>query len=453
MISTEINSNDAIVRFDQIVVHKGDQENRNPQDVLAHQDQIQAQKTQIYEISHQSLDDEQLKIKEKLRIERIVNIPNTIKRQLPTIDEVPDQSISISPKLSDLKQKDFLYEFEEQNQELSLKRSNQQKQQKKKCKKKKKKQHNTLNSHQFFHFPHLEYQQNMNIVLYFRDPRIDCNWKLLFSYFALIISSNLILQTLEVTRYSFSDCKLQGLDNVFVYLNQLLYLFGKIGILSLNYQEFTNTSSTKSNIPLLNNSLFSSIFTVLSMPLYVYDFILCQPRNKLFTLNSSLLILNYLDWFIISIMAIVIILHSIIKISIKKKTWKRLKNLLKYFYYILLFFVHILQVLVTFTQSTSYFLPAMLMESLYIYFSFFTTVYLSIRKFFFNKEPFLIKNELLQNQTSQMNKKDKFNNEMNSQKLLNNCSNNLKERMKSSQFSSSSPSIQSIQTNIISRKE
>lgn len=63
------------------------------------------------------------------------------------------------------------------------------------------------------------------------------------------------------------------------------------------------------------------------MPLYVFDFILCQPRSELFTLNHSLLILNCLDWFIISVTTMIILLHSIIKITLKKRTWKKLKYL------------------------------------------------------------------------------------------------------------------------------
>ncbi|CAD8085302.1 unnamed protein product [Paramecium primaurelia] len=223
MISTEINSNDAIVRYDQIIGQQQDHEYRSPQDVLSVQDQIQPQQTSFSEISDQQLDQEQLKLKEKERMERIINIPNTIKRSLSTINEVPDQSISISSQIDDRKQNDFEDEMEKQNQKLGSYKSNQQQKSKKKSKKKKKKKQQSNNSHQLYSIQGLEYQQNMNITLYFRDPRIDCNWKLLFSYFTLIILSNVILQTMEVIRYSSSICKLEGLDNLFVYLNQLLY--------------------------------------------------------------------------------------------------------------------------------------------------------------------------------------------------------------------------------------
>ncbi|CAK89216.1 unnamed protein product (macronuclear) [Paramecium tetraurelia] len=437
MISTEINSNDSIVRFDQIVGQQGDQEYRSPQDVVIVQDQNQPQNSQILEIGQQILDPEQLKLKEKERMERIINIPNTIKRSLSTINEVPDQSISISPPAVHYNRKDFEDEMEEQHQKQGSQELNQQRKLKKRSKKKKKKQQQTSDFHQYFSIKGLE------------DPRVDCNWKLLFSYFTLIILSNIILQTLEVIRYSQSICKLEGLDNLFVYLNQLLYVFGKIGILSLNYQEFTNTSSTKPKIPLLNSTLFSSIFIVLQLPLYVFDFVLCQSRSDLFTLNQSLFLLNCLDWFIISVMSVIILLHSIIKITLKPKTWKKLKYQS----------IHkkqeitiILQLLVTFTQSTSTFLPAMIMENFYIFFSLLTSVYLSIRKFYFHKDPFLIRHELLNNEPTCVNQDENFHNQEKSEKLLYNCSFNIKKRIKHSPLSSFS-SIQLTKTNTISRKE
>lgn len=85
-------------------------------------------------------------------------------------------------------------------------------------------------------------------------------------------------------------------------------------------------------MPLFNTVMFSSIFIVLAMPLYVFDFVQCLPRNTLFTLNDSLSILNFIDWGIIGILVILFIFHFILKISLKKKTWKKLK----YLFYILL---------------------------------------------------------------------------------------------------------------------
>lgn len=169
------------------------------------------------------------------------------------------------------------------------------------------------------------YEASFSFTKYYNDKRVDCSWKLLFIYFTMLILINIILNIIETVRYSGSPCKLKGIDNTFIYVNQTLYIFCKIGILSLIYQEFTHTLPTKSKLPLIHTTLFSSIFPVLSMPLYVHDFIECIPRSHVFDLEQSITILSFLDWCLIAIFSIVIILNVCLKITLQRRTWKTLK--------------------------------------------------------------------------------------------------------------------------------
>ncbi|CAD8059138.1 unnamed protein product [Paramecium sonneborni] len=466
MITTEINSKDPIVDIDQNEQQEEDRENKSPNELIVIQVQKQQEQQEI-----QQFDKYQLKKKEMERLERIKKIPITLKRQLSTINELSDQSInnSCSPQIDvdhhkskksnkDVRinsAKQFLFQIQEENKQTEPIQIDKQKQQKKKFKKKKKKKQKTSNQLTQSSLPlhEIKYQQNMNFKYYFRDQRIDCSWKLLFTYFTIIIFSNIILQTIEIIRYSQSVCKLEGIENIFIYANQLFYILGKIGLLSLNYQEFTNTLPTKSKIPLFNLVIFSSIFVVLSMPLYVFDFVLCQPRNKFITLQESLQILNYFDWGMISVLSIIILMHSCLKIQMKKRTWKTLKKFLKVIYYLLLILVHLLQILVTVTQTFTSFLPAMIMENFYLCFSILAMIYLSIRKFYFHLEPFQFTHQKLTNEPMILISDDKISNWAQDDKFFQNDSIKLSKRAKLSPSTSQLNSLQITQTNFLAKKD
>ncbi|CAD8141405.1 unnamed protein product [Paramecium pentaurelia] len=462
MIITEINSKDPIVNIDYHDQQSDEIENKSPNEFIVVEVEKRQEQSELQEIYEEQLDKQQLKLKEMERQERIKKIPITLKRQLSTINELSDQSInnSCSPQIdmdhhhTKKQQKDFLFQIQEENKQTEPRQVDKQKQQKKKFKKKKKKKQLSRELTQSsLPIPEIKYQQNMNFKFYFKDQRIDCSWKLLFSYFTIIILSNITLQTIEIIRYSQSVCKLMGIDNMFVYANQLFYILGKIGLLSLNYQEFTNTLPTKSKIPLFNAVIFSSIFVVLSMPLYVFDFVLCQPRNRLITLQESLHILRFFDWGVISVLAIIIIMHSCLKITMKKKTWKTLKKFLKVIYYLLLLLVHILQVLVTVTQSFQSYLPAMIMENFYLCFSIFAMIYLSIRKYCFHLEPFQFTHQKLQNEPMILIQDEKINNWGQEEKFLDNDSIKLSKRIKLSPTSSQFNSLQITQIGFLAKKD
>jgi len=51
---------------------------------------------------------------------------------------------------------------------------------------------------------------------------------------------------------------------------------------NLIYQEFTNTSTIVTKIPFSIQTLLSAIFTVLSLPLFTYDYVKCQIRSSVF---------------------------------------------------------------------------------------------------------------------------------------------------------------------------
>ncbi|CAD8136939.1 unnamed protein product [Paramecium octaurelia] len=462
MITTEINSNDPIVNIDPHDQQSDDIENKSPNEFIVVEVEKRQEQSELQEIYEEQLDIQQLKQKEMERQERIKKIPITLKRQLSTINELSDQSInnSCSPQIdvdhhhSKKQNKDFLFQIQEENKQTEPRQVDKQKQQKKKFKKKKKKKQLTRELTQIsLPIPEIKYQQNMNFKYYYRDQRIDCSWKLLFSYFTIIILSNITLHTIEIVRYSQSVCKLKGIDNLFIYANQLFYILGKIGLLSLNYQEFTNTLPTKSKIPLLNSVIFSSIFVVLSMPLYVFDFVLCQPRSRLITLQESLQILNFFDWGVISVLGVIILMHSCLKISMKKKTWKTLKKFLKVIYYLLLLLVHLLQVLVTVTQSFQSYLPAMLMENFYLCFSIIAMIYLTMRKFCFHIEPFQFTQQKLSNDPMILISDEKLNNWGQEEKFFDGDSIKLSKRTKLSPSSSQFNSLQITQIGFLAKKD
>ncbi|CAK88346.1 unnamed protein product (macronuclear) [Paramecium tetraurelia] len=477
MITTEINSNDPIVDIDPHDQQSDDRENKvkhlikqSPNEFIVVEVEKRQEQSELQEIYEEQLDIQQLKLKEIERQERIKKIPITLKRQLSTINELSDQSInnSCSPQIdvdhhhSKKQNKDvrinttkqFLFQIQEENKQTEPRQVDKQKQQKKKFKKKKKKKQLTRELTQVsLPIPEMKYQQNMNFKYYYRDQRIDCSWKLLFSYFTIIILSNITLHTIEMVRYSQSVCKLEGIDNLFIYANQLFYILGKIGLLSLNYQEFTNTLPTKSKIPLFNSVIFSSIFVVLSMPLYVFDFVLCQPRSRLITLQESLQILNFFDWGVISVLGVVILMHSCLKISMKKKTWKTLKKFLMVIYYLLLLLVHLLQVLVTVTQSFNSYLPAMIMENFYLCFSIIAMIYLSMRKFCFHSEPFQFAQQKLPNDPMILISDEKLNNWGQEEKFFDGDSIKLSKRTKLSPSSSQFNSLQITQIGFLAKKD
>ncbi|CAK58621.1 unnamed protein product (macronuclear) [Paramecium tetraurelia] len=463
MITTEINSKDPIANMSLNENQVEDRENKSPNEFIVVEVEKQQEQSALQEIYEEQLDKQQLKLKEMERLERIKKIPITLKRQLSTINELSDQSInnSYSPQIDvehhqpKILNKDILFQIlEEKNKQAEQIQVDKQKQQKKKLKKKKKKKQLSRQQTQTsLPIPEIKYQQNINFKYYYGDKRIDCSWKLLFSYFTIIILSNITLQTIEIIRYSESVCKLKGMENVFIYANQLFYILGKIGLLSLNYQEFTNTLPNKSKIPLFNSVVFSSVFVVLSMPLYVFDFVSCQPRSKLITLQESLQILNFFDWGMIAVLAIIIIMHSCLKISLKKKTWKKLKKFLKVIYYLLLLLVHLLQVLVTATQNFKPFMPAMIMENFYLCFSLLAMIYLSIRKFCFHQEPFQFTHQKLSNEPVILISDEKLNNWGQEEKFSDNDSVKQSKRAKLSPSTSQFNSQQIPNTNFLPQKD
>lgn len=46
------------------------------------------------------------------------------------------------------------------------------------------------------------YASGLNIRKYYKDKRIDFGWKLLFSYYTILILCNIILNLIELIHYS-----------------------------------------------------------------------------------------------------------------------------------------------------------------------------------------------------------------------------------------------------------
>ncbi|KAM3141773.1 hypothetical protein pb186bvf_006095 [Paramecium bursaria] len=229
------------------------------------------------------------------------------------------------------------------------------------------------------------YRSSFDLKRYYRDGRIDLSWKLLFSYFTLLIICNIILNIIELIRYQYSLCRLYNIDNTVIFVNQIFYIFGKIGIISLLYQEFTHTLPTQSKIPLLHPVLFNAIFPVVSMPLYVFDFIKCEQRS-LFTLRQSIETIKLLDYFLFIIVFLVIVMNT--TKMFQNTTIKRLNKVIKLLYKIILAFFQITALVIYLSQPHDQFLPALILENFYFLFTIATLIYLSILKFCFNKQPF-----------------------------------------------------------------
>ncbi|CAK59568.1 unnamed protein product (macronuclear) [Paramecium tetraurelia] len=231
----------------------------------------------------------------------------------------------------------------------------------------------------------LVYYSSINISQYYVDKSIDCRWKLLFTYYIIIIGTNITLNLIELIRYQQSFCRLQGLDHSLIYINQIAYIACKVGILNIIYQEFTNTLPIKVKVPLLNQVVFSCIFPILSMPLYIFDFVQCQYRIKIFTLDQSLKLLNLIDWLILSLFILIIIIQSCCRIQISSQALQKVMQEL-----------HIQQEIhedsllhfLNYWQSFENIMPAMIMENYYFIFSVVLMCYLSIQKYFFHKIPF-----------------------------------------------------------------
>ncbi|CAD8144249.1 unnamed protein product [Paramecium octaurelia] len=146
-------------------------------------------------------------------------------------------------------------------------------------------------------------------------------------------------------------------------------------------------------------------------------------------------------------------MHSCLKISLKKKTWKKLKKFLKVIYYLLLLFVHLLQVLVTATQNFKPYLPAMIMENFYLCFSLLAMAYLSIRKFCFHQEPFQFTHQKLSNEPIILISDEKLNNWGQEEKFLDADSLKLSKRAKISPSTSQFNSQQIASTNFLPQKD
>ncbi|TNV73910.1 hypothetical protein FGO68_gene9032 [Halteria grandinella] len=63
------------------------------------------------------------------------------------------------------------------------------------------------------------------------------------------------------------------------------------------------------------------------MPLYIYDFVQCQYRIEVFTLDQSLNILNLIDWLLLSIIVIIIICLLLQNIQRYLFKFKEVKNI------------------------------------------------------------------------------------------------------------------------------
>ncbi|CAD8136935.1 unnamed protein product [Paramecium octaurelia] len=146
-------------------------------------------------------------------------------------------------------------------------------------------------------------------------------------------------------------------------------------------------------------------------------------------------------------------MHSCLKISMKKKTWKTLKKFLKVIYYLLLLLVHLLQVLVTVTQSFQSYLPAMLMENFYLCFSIIAMIYLTMRKFCFHIEPFQFTQQKLSNDPMILISDEKLNNWGQEEKFFDGDSIKLSKRTKLSPSSSQFNSLQITQIGFLAKKD
>ncbi|CAD8089711.1 unnamed protein product [Paramecium primaurelia] len=356
----------------EIVAFKESPENEVVFEIEYRQTQSQTQLDQILE--EQRFNDK-LKECEQKRIEKLQRIPKEFQDSLPTIRESADISntqLYITHNVQDdIEKSNYLI----QNDNLTSKKIKQKTQDQAKYDKQ------------------LMYYSSINISQYYIDKSIDCQWKLLFTYYIIIIGANIILNLIELIRYQQSFCRLKGLDHSLIYINQIVYMACKIGILNIIYQEFTNTLPIKVKVPLLNQVIFSCIFPILSMPLYIFDFVQCQYRIKIFTIDQSLKLLNLIDCLILSLLFLIILIQSCCMIQISSQVFQRVMKYMKIGYYILLIIVHCISIIMVIGQSFDNIMPAMIMENYYFIFSLILMCYLSIQKYLFNKIPFKQNNQ------------------------------------------------------------
>ncbi|CAD8091032.1 unnamed protein product [Paramecium primaurelia] len=343
--------------------------------------------TQLDQILEEQMFNEKLKQCEQKRIEKLQRIPKEFQDRLPTIREIAD--ISNSQLHITQNQKEYTEQSNTlvQNDNQKMKKVKQRTQKKNKFEQQ------------------LMYYSSINISQYYVDKSIDCRWKLLFTYYIIIIGTNITLNLIELIRYQQSFCRLQGLDHSLIYINQIAYIACKVGILNIIYQEFTNTLPIKVKVPLLNQVVFSCIFPILSMPLYIFDFVQCQYRIKIFTLDQSLKLLNLIDWLILSLLILIIIIQSCCRIQISSQVLQKVMKYMKIAYYISLIIVHCISIIMVIGQSFDNIMPAMIMENYYFIFSVVLMCYLSIQKYFFHKIPFQQNSYYLENDTNQMSLK------------------------------------------------
>ncbi|CAD8104968.1 unnamed protein product [Paramecium sonneborni] len=335
--------------------------------------------TQLDQILEEQRFKEKLKQCEQKRIEKLQRIPQEFQDRLPTIREIIDISNSQLYEIHNLQ--------EQTEQCKSLVQNNDQRLKKLKSR--------TQDQSKFEQ--QLIYYSSVNISEYFNDKSIDCRWKLLFTYYIIIIGTNITLNLIELIRYQQSFCKLYGLDHSLIYINQIAYIACKVGILNIIYQEFTNTLPIKVKVPLLNTVVFSCIFPILSMPLYIFDFVQCEYRIKIFTLDQSLKILNLIDWLILSILILIIVIQTCCKIQISSQAIQKVMKYMTIAYYISLIIVHCISIIMVIGQSFDNIMPAMIMENYYFLFSVILMCYLSIQKYIFHKIPFQKNSQTLEN--------------------------------------------------------
>ncbi|CAD8119456.1 unnamed protein product [Paramecium sonneborni] len=370
--------NNEIISFEN-VAQKTSPENETFVELEFQQTQYETQLDQILEEQRFS---EKLKQCEQKRIEKLQRIPQEFEYRLPTIREIIDISNSQLHQTHNIPEQDEQCKSQVQKNNQKLKKLKQR----------------TKDWSKFEQ--QLIYYSSLNISQYYTDKSIDCRWKLLFTYYIIIIGTNITLNLIELIRYQQSFCKLEGLDHTLIYINQIAYIACKVGILNIIYQEFTNTLPIKVKVPLLNSVVFSCIFPILSMPLYIFDFVECEYRIKIFTLDQSLKLLNLIDWLILSILILIIIIQSCFQIQISSQAIQKAMKYIKIAYYILLIIVHCISIIMVIGQSFDNFMPAMIMENYYFIFSVLLMCYLSVQKYLFHQIPFQQNCQNLDNERS-----------------------------------------------------
>jgi hypothetical protein len=191
--------------------------------------------------------------------------------------------------------------------------------------------------------------------------------------------SSFLLSCLEINYYITSNCD-DSYSRVSVYFNFFLTVCFKLALLNFVNLEVFHTMPLDFKIPFLVPILGFGLFPVMQMPQYVYDFLACVPRGRVFSMKTAYELCNvYSIFFLILIGIFAIIAAATTTCVIPNRVLKQFRNLAYIVIGLTLLATNLISIILSLSQ-VNYLVPSMFIENIIYWFLIATSIYCYFRK-------------------------------------------------------------------------